>query len=120
MRSGTSVGVLGTVRRTRPLADRLALDLPRLPLRDVSVADLFEDPPERGGDSSASWRAGEDRVLAVEVIDVVDLVPPVGGRVRRGAGMAVQDQLGLRPHAVVYRHLCLLCSGNGLDGMLKH
>ena len=99
-------------------ADSLALNLPRLALRDVSVADLFEDLPERGDDPLRVRLADEDRVLAVEVLEVVDFIPPVGGGVRRGALMAVQDQLGLRPHTVVYRHLCLLYSDNGLDGML--
>ena len=35
-------------------ADRLTLDLPRLTLRDVSVARLVEDLPQRAATSSAS------------------------------------------------------------------
>ena len=90
----------------KPAGDRLALNLARRPLRDVSVTYLVEDLPERGSDALGILLAGEDRVLAVEVLDVVDLVPPVGGGVRRSIPVAVQDQLVLRSHAVIYRHLC--------------
>jgi hypothetical protein len=71
--------------------DSLALNLPCLPLREIPVADLFEDRPERGDDALGIRLANEDRVLAVEVLDVIDLVPAFGGRVRRGPLMAVQD-----------------------------
>jgi len=74
-----------------PARDRLALNLPCLSLRDISVACLFEDRPERCGDAVGIRLSDEDRVLAVEVLDVIYLVPPFGDRVRRGVTMAVQD-----------------------------
>ena len=93
-----------------PRAALLALDIARLALREVSVPRVVECLPERVGDAVGVLLVGEDRVLAVQVIKVVDVIPPVGGGVRRGALVVVQNQPCLSPHAVMYRHLPLLCS----------
>jgi hypothetical protein len=61
----------------------------------------------------------EDRVLTVEVVDIVDIVPSVGIRVYRHVVKIVQDQLVLSSHTLVYRHVSILCLGNCLDEMLQ-
>ena len=89
-----------------------------LPLSHVPIADLIEDHREGIRDAGRVRLTDEDRVRAVEVIDVVGVVPLVHGWVRRGGGMAVEDELSLRPHPVIYSHVCLPYSAIGLDGIL--
>ena len=87
-----------------------APDLPRLALRDVSVAGVVEDLPELRGDAVGFDLPDEDRVLAVEIVQVVDILPPIRGGVRRRALVPVQDQPRLGLHTAIYRHVPLLCS----------
>jgi len=110
------MGTPGTVRRTSPLVTDSAWISP-LPFRDISVAHVIEDRPERLHHASHVWLADEDRIRTIEVLDVVGVVPLVGGGVRRGSGMAIQDELSLRPHPVIYSHVYLPYSDTGLDGM---
>ncbi len=94
----------------RPSArDGRALDLPPLiVLGDLSVTHLAEDLLNRGLDAVRVLLAGENRVLMVEVIHVVDivLIPPVGGGKRGRAREVVQDELDLGPHTIIHRHFC--------------
>ena len=110
-------GDTGHRQADEPAGDRFGLDLPR-PFRDISVAHLIEDHPERLHDARHVWLADEDRRGAIEVLDVIGVVPLIDGGVRRGGGMAIKDQLSLRPHTAIDRHVYLPYSGIGLDGML--
>ena len=69
-----------------PRADTLAPNPPLVALGDISVTRLVEDPRDRLGDALRVLFANENRALAIQVIHVVDIVPPVGGGVRRSAG----------------------------------
>jgi hypothetical protein len=93
------------------------LDLP-LPFRYLSVAHLVKDHPERIHDALHVRLTDEDRGLTVEILNVVGVIPLVGGGVRRGGGMAIQDELSLCPHPVIYSHVYLPYSDICLDGML--
>jgi hypothetical protein len=110
-------GNSGDRQADEPAGDRLDLDL-LLPFRDIAVAHFIEDHPERCHDARHVWLQDEDRLRAIEILNVVGVIPLIVGRVRRGGGMGVQDQPGLGPHPVVYRHVYLPYSGTGLDGML--
>jgi hypothetical protein len=87
-----------------PAVDLDALDLARLFFRE---AGLTENLLEGGGDAIGIWVPGENRVLPVEVVDIIDIGPLIGGGIRRSVLEIVQDQLVLCPHTVIYRHVAL-------------
>jgi hypothetical protein len=103
-------GDIGHRESDEPAGNRFPLDLPRFALRDISVSHLAEDLPQ-GVDNAVCVRLpDEDRVFTVEILDVVDVTPLIGSRVRRGAFMVVQDELMLGTHTIINRHLCLPAS----------